>query len=309
MTENEMKKQIELLTTKLEKQQKVISNLTHSYRRILRYNRQKTDFFISMIHEMKMPVSVILSTIQLMESNSGIQNKLKDHSFIRYASIIKKNCYAFVRIINNFLDMAKIDSGHCRMDLKNYDIVRLIREVVESAATYAESRKIELSLTSSKDRIITAVDVYKIERVVLNLISNSIKFTSQGGFIRINIHSSDGIVYISVEDTGSGIPPLMHEMIFQRFNQIESPLNREFHGSGIGLSLVKAFTEMHGGKVKVSSEENKGSKFIVEIPIKYCDFEKDKNRADSQDISQSDREISDIANIELSDIYNIDSSA
>ncbi len=305
MPENELKKESERIMIKLKKQQRVISNLVFSYRKLLKYNREKNEFFTGMIHEMKMPVSIILSTVQLMESNYSLNNVDSNLNFLRYTSIIKKNCYSFIRLINNFLDMSRINSKHWEVNLKNCNVIKLVREIVESAKTFAESRNISIKFIAKKEKIITAVDIYKIERIILNLLSNAIKFTDSGGIIEINMDSSENKMYLSVKDNGHGIPQKMHKKIFQKFIQIENPFKREFNGSGLGLALVKAFTEMHGGKVKLESEENKGSIFIIEIPIKHCK-EEDKNNIKKNVNNNNDNSkiISDITNIELSNLYD-----
>jgi signal transduction histidine kinase len=117
----------------------------------------------------------------------------------------------------------------------------------------------------------TACDYDKIERVILNLLSNAVKFTEKGGRISISLYSKNNCAYISVKDTGIGIPDEMKEVIFQRFRQVDKSFTRKCEGSGIGLSLAKSLVEMHHGSIKVKSKYGKGSEFIVKLPLILLD--------------------------------------
>jgi two-component system, cell cycle sensor histidine kinase PleC len=228
----------------------------------------QNEYFTGMIHEMKMPITIILNAVQLMESNYSFINKEQKLNFLKYISIIKKNCYSFIHIINNYLDMARIDSKNYEVNLKNCNVVKLVIEIVESVKTYSESKNISIKVSAKTEKIITAVDKYKIERIILNLLSNAIKFTDSGGSIEVYTYTSDDKLYISVKDNGPGIPQKMHKKIFKKFIQIKYNSISQLNGSGLGLGLVKSFTEMLGGKVILKSEENKGSVFTIELPLK-----------------------------------------
>lgn len=146
----------------------------------------------------------------------------------------------------------------------------------------------------------TSCDPDKIERVILNLLSNAIKYTHDNGNIEVSLKSDTNNVSISVKDSGLGIPQDKLDIIFDRFGQANNLLTRRCEGSGIGLSLVKAIVEMHGGKIKVYSEVGKGTEFIFNIPIKLLD-ENDKciNNYDNKDFYVEK------CNIEFSDIYSL----
>jgi anti-sigma regulatory factor (Ser/Thr protein kinase) len=141
-------------------------------------------------------------------------------------------------------------------------------------APYAKNKGITLEFDTESEEIFTAVDIDKVERIILNLLSNAIKFTPTGGFITVKVGKSENNVAISVKDTGPGIPKNMQAYVFDRFNQVNSSLTRESEGTGIGLSLVKSFVSLHKGKVELISEENKGCEFIVELPIFMCEQDK-----------------------------------
>jgi len=290
---------IATLQNEIEKQNKVISNLTRLYNDVIEYDNMKTEFFSNISHELKTPLSVILGAIQLIEqkrANDSPEKRNADKSMIT----IKRNCYRMLRLINNILDVGRIDSGHINLNLINCNIVYLIEEIVQSVVLYAEQKGLNLEFDTECEEIITAVDIDKIERITLNLLSNAIKFTPSGGKIAVYVYSKNNRVFISIKDTGVGIPESMLKAIFERFRQVNSSLTRDFEGSGIGLSLVKSFVDLHNGSIEVKSEENKGSEFIVEIPIRLCESDKgDKS------IPQYQNKIIEAINIEFSDIYSI----
>ena len=142
-----------------------------------------------------------------------------------------------------------------------------------------------------------AIDEEKIERIVFNLLSNAIKFTNKGGKILVNVENLQSKVRITVTDNGIGIPADKQEIIFDRFTQVDSTLTRKREGSGIGLSLVKSLVEIHGGNITLKSEVNKGSSFIIELPVRLLDDNSYNIKDINEDKSQK-------VNLEFSDIYD-----
>jgi PAS domain S-box-containing protein len=234
----------------------------------MEYDKFRTDFFANISHELRTPINVILGTVQLMELKSkelfnGNQEKSK-----RHLKVMKQNCYRLVRLINNLIDVTKIDAGYFEIHLSNCNIVSVVEEITLSVAGYIENKGISLLFDTEMEEKIIACDKDKIERIILNLISNAIKFTNEGGNISVNIFERKDNVVISVKDTGMGIPKEKQQLIFDRFIQVDKSLTRNKEGSGIGLSLVKALVEMHGGKIFLESEIDVGSEFSFELPIK-----------------------------------------
>ncbi len=178
------------------------------------YNKLITEFLSNISHELKTPLNVIFTAVQLL----GFYEKDVDYEKQdKYLKLIKQNCYRLMKLINNLLDTTKLDSGYLKLNLVNYNIVSLIEEITLSVTSYAESKGINIIFDTDVEEKIIAVDTDKIERIILNLLSNSIKFTNPGGHIFVKIKDCGENVYIHVKDTGVGIPSDKLESIFERF--------------------------------------------------------------------------------------------
>jgi PAS domain S-box-containing protein len=188
------------------------------------YDKLKTEFFSNISHEFKTPLSVILGTIQLLNL---LVSKNQDNisiKFNKYFSSIKQNCYRLIRLVNNIIDITKIDSNYYDIKLQNKNIVDIVENIVLSIADYIENKGLLIEFIKDENEIVLACDPDKIERIMLNLISNAIKFTPAGGKISVKIKRNEGYVQISVIDTGIGIPPDKLDFIFERFRQIDKSL-------------------------------------------------------------------------------------
>ncbi|EJP6472631.1 PAS domain S-box protein [Clostridium sporogenes] len=260
------------------------------------YNKLITEFLSNISHELKTPLNVIFTAVQLLgfyekDVNKDINYEKQD----KYLKLIKQNCYRLMKLINNLLDTTKLDSGYLKLNLVNYNIVSLIEEITLSVASYAESKGINIIFDTDVEEKIIAVDPDKIERIILNLLSNAIKFTSPEGNIFVNIKDAEEHVHIHVKDTGVGIPSDKLESIFERFFQIDKTLKKNKEGTGIGLHLVKSFVEMHKGEVTINSELGKGTEFIIKLPAILCNENiESKNVVYEANIERINMEFSDI---------------
>lgn len=256
-------------------------------------NKTIMEFFINISHELKTPLNLIFSSLQMI----NLYNEDKDGYHQRrsnYANIIKNNSYRLLKLINNLLDLTKTDSGFSKLHLENKNIVSFVEDVTLSVAYYAESKGIGLTFDTEVEEKIMAFDCDKIERIILNLLSNSVKFTNPGGEIYVNINDKKEYIVISIKDTGIGIPIDKQKLIFEKFGQVDKTLSRNREGTGLGLCLVKSFVELHGGEIKVKSKLGKGSEFIVNLPVKHI-----KSGKGNKTFSETDTER---INIEFSDI-------
>jgi len=263
-------------------------------------NDVKLQFLANVSHELKTPINVIVSALQMTNiiskdiETQDIKNKLH-----KYNGMMKQNCYRLIRLINNLIDINKINSGFINMTKKNIDIVKVVEDITLSVASFAESKQIKLIFDTDVEEKITSCDPNKIETIMFNLLSNAIKFTNANGKITVNMYDKKEYIIISVKDTGIGIAQEDKKRIFRRFLQVDDTSHRNSEGSGIGLSLVKSFVEMHGGKITVESTYGEGSNFIIKLPIIIID--EIKKESEYSNISSN---YVDKMNIEFSDIYD-----
>lgn len=261
-------------------------------------NKMITEFFSNVSHELKTPLHVIFSAIQLLSLYSenceeGAYCNIQE----KYLAVMKTNCYRLMRLINNILDMTILDAGFFRLSIKNYNIVSVVEDISMSVASYAESKNIGFVFDTEVEEVIMAFDPDKIERIMLNLISNAIKFSKPGGEIDINIIEEGKHVCISVKDNGTGIPEDKLTTIFERFEQVDKTFRRNCEGAGIGLSLVKSLVEMHKGTIEVSSKLGQGSEFVIKLPVIILENE------GCEEYYNREANI-ELINLELSDIYS-----
>ena len=265
----------------------------------LEYDKLKNEFFANISHELKTPLNIIFSINQLFDNllndcNCDIGEKLK-----KYNNVTKQNCYRLHRLINNIIDVTRIEGNFFNMEFNNYNIVKTVEDIVLSVSDYIDNKGIDIIFDTEIEEKIIKCDVDKVERIILNLLSNSIKFTEKKGKIYVNIYDKDDAILISIKDTGIGIPKDKQEVIFDRFRQVDSLLTRKNEGSGIGLSLVKALVKAHDGDIKVKSELGVGTEFLIELPVNM-DKGEELNYKDSSKDGLIER-----ISIEFSDIYQI----
>jgi signal transduction histidine kinase len=186
----------------------------------------------------------------------------------KYSKIMRQNCYRLLRLVNNLIDLNKLDAGFMNLNMDNYDIVSIVSQIVSSVADYVENKGISLYFETDTQSKVVACDPDKMERIILNLLSNAIKYTEAGGSIKVGLWDKGESLLISIKDDGAGIPREKQEIVFKRFMQVEKSLTRNHQGSGIGLALVKSLVELHGGKISLISEAGQGCEFIIELPVR-----------------------------------------
>jgi len=227
------------------------------------------EYMANISHELKTPLNVILSAAQLLTvyCDSGLLVEKKDLT-VKCIDSIKRNSYRLSKFINNMIDLSKIESGFFELNLSNNDIVEVVEDMVMAVTEFTESKGIRIIFDTDIEEKIIACDPEKIDKIVLNLISNAIKFSKIGGEISVNIKNKIEFIEISVEDNGIGIKKEYMHKIFDKYNQIDKSLSRNAEGTGVGLSLVKSIVELAGGSINVESKLGIGSKFTVKLPSK-----------------------------------------
>lgn len=230
-------------------------------------NRLKDNFIANISHELRTPVNVISSIAQLMKKNINSNQNINVESINSNIAMIEQNSYRLTRLINNIIDVTKSDIGEKSLILQNVEIIGLIENSVLSVVPFAESKDINIIFDTEHEELIMAVDIDKIDRIILNLLSNAIKFSYNGGDVLVYLVRDKDDLIIEITDFGVGISDENIEIIFEKFMQIDNGLTRLNEGSGIGLSLVKSFIKMHKGSINVKSKLGKGTTFKISIPI------------------------------------------
>lgn len=255
----------------------------------------KTDFIANMSHELRTPLNIITSASMLLEMKSNKEETVSSEYILDKLSHINQSSNRLRRLINNLIDISKFDSGFFECKCKNENIVYVVEDIVHEVVDYAKEKNIELIFDTEEEEIISFIDKEKIERVILNLLSNAIKFTNENGKIEVYMKSDDNFIYITIKDNGIGISKEKIDHIFQRFYQVDNLLSRGSEGSGIGLCIVDEIIRMHGGKINIESEINKGTTFEIVLNVSKSNF------IDKEE-EKTDKNIKDIVKVEMSDI-------
>ena len=269
--------------------EKAILNAMHNAEEA---SKIKTHFISNISHELKTPINVIMSAIQLINYNTKESPSYSKNK--NTLAIIDDNCKRLLRLINNLIDVQKHELDDTKLNLSAVNVVNLIEMLVASVVPYAESKNLNLIFDTNKEDVILKVDSDKLERIILNLLSNAIKFSKPNGEIKVTLNFED-CLYISVTDNGIGIAQENLNKIFDKFTQLDTSFSRKNEGSGIGLSIVKSFVLLHNGKISVKSELNKGTSFLIELPLT------ETSNIETEDASYDN--LSENVKIELSDIY------
>ena len=277
------------------------NELKIKYKEIKEIEKAKSQFFANLSHEIKTPINIIYSCIQLLEVNKTNGEKALSDAYNKYDNTLKQNCYRLLRLVNNLVDMTKIDSGYMKLIFVNCEIVSLVEDITLSIIPYVESKNINIVFDTYIEELEIRCDPESMERVILNLLSNAIKFTNNDGNISVIVEADDKYVFIRVKDDGIGISKDIREDIFNRFVQEDKSLNRKNEGSGIGLALVKSLVELHDGEVYLE-DVSEGSEFVVKLPnIKINEEVNNHNRVMDVESKPLVQKI----NIEFSDIYEL----
>lgn len=261
--------------------------------------RLRLEFFANLSHELRTPLNLIFSSLQtlellekdLLEKNIRLKN---------YIEIINQNSKRLLRLVNNLIDSTKFDCGFYKYNPKNQDIVCFMENIAMSVAEFAKQNGINLIFDTNVEEKVIAFDLEKLERTILNLLSNSIKYTNSPGKIEVILNDCGDTFNITVKDNGIGIPMDKLPVIFDRFKQVENRLRKRSEGSGIGLSLVKDLVKIQGATIKVKSEVGVGSEFTVKLPCKVL---KGEDYVNKTYCDYSSNELVTRINIEFSDIY------
>ena len=227
-----------------------------AYERAIELEGIKNEFFSNISHEFKTPVNVIYSTVQIQDLNLQKGNY---GSILEFNKIIKKNCNRLIRLINNFIDSTKLENNKLEFNLKCVNIVAIVEDITISVVNFAKSKNINIIFDTEEEELYCDIDVEQLERIILNILSNAIKYNKVNGNIDVIVKDKNEEVHIEVSDTGVGIPKDKVDIIFDRFERFDNKNAAIKEGSGIGLSIVKKLVDALGGKIEIKSEVDKGT--------------------------------------------------
>ena len=259
------------------------------------YNQEQTEFISNISHELRTPINIFYSTIQLLDRFYDLNIDNFQDIYEKYRKSLHTNCKRMLRLVNNIIDISKIETGILKGDFEYYNLISIIEDVTSSVKSYAKLKSIDIHFDTNCEEFISKCDSSMIERAILNLLSNAIKFTDENKNIYINIFAHDDFIDIHIRDEGMGISKKDSKNIFERFIQSDKSLNRKNEGSGIGLSIVKSIIELHNGHISVDSQMNIGTTFKIILPK----IGEDTEQCSIFNINNYNTEL------ELSDIYEV----
>ena len=230
------------------------------------YKISEEEALIDKIFE-RTPINLISSSLQVIEKKEADLIESND-TLKRNLGIIKQNGNRILRLVNNVIDFTKMQSGYLDFKPEESDIIAFIEEICMSVADFASQNNIQLTFDTEIEEFSMLFDSEKLERIILNLLSNGIKYNKKDGKINIFLYVKDNVFNMKISDSGIGIPKEKIDKIFNRFEQIDNELSYRVKGSGIGLSLVKSLVELHEGSISLKSQLGIGSEFIVSLPVR-----------------------------------------
>ncbi len=246
------------ITAQLEAEEIKAENLA-----MARSSRLKDEFLAGMSHELRTPLNAIIGLSQVLGRGTfGTLNERQQ----TYVDQVARSGGHLLSLINDILDLAKIEADSTQLEIATADLAQTAREAVAVVAPLARKKQQDLGAPVVEGDVVVAGDSVRLRQILLNLLSNAIKFTPDGGSIGVNVRGNDDTVAIEVWDTGVGIPQEAQHLLFEPFQQIDGSLSREHEGAGLGLSIVAKLVSLHGGSVSVQSSRGNGARFVVTLP-------------------------------------------
>ncbi|HEY6832250.1 MAG TPA: ATP-binding protein [Pseudolabrys sp.] len=237
-------------------------------------NQAKSKFLANMSHELRTPLNAIIGFSEIMES--GMFGPLGAEKYQEYCSDIRDSGQYLLDVINDILDMSKIEAGRIRLDFEDLELDSLLNESMRVVSSKAQEKQLEISAKISPELTLRA-DRRALKQIVLNLLSNAVKFTPGGGRVTVRGRGTDHCVVLGIADTGIGIAKDALTKLGRPFEQVESQLTKSHQGSGLGLAIAKSLVELHGGRMRIRSTLGKGTMVVVRLPLEpQCPLPKEE---------------------------------
>lgn len=227
--------------------------------------RMKADFISSVTHDLRTPLASIKAYTETILTSPDMPATTREE----FLSIIEEETNRLSHLVESILEVSRIESGTIEIVCKDVNVTEIIRRVVSAVKPLAEKRNVTLTCSLPDEEALMQADEVKIESIITNLLNNAVKFTLENGSVDISAERKCNEIQITVSDTGIGIPKDSLSKIFDRFYRVYRP-EMQVHGSGLGLAIVKHYVNLHSGQIKVESEEGKGSRFTVVLPLSSC---------------------------------------
>jgi signal transduction histidine kinase len=243
-------------------QKESVRKLAEAHEQLQRADRMKGEFISTLSHELRTPLNAIVGWLQIMKDGAT------PDEIAHGVEVIERNVRAQTQLIDDLLDMSRIESGKVTLDIQRVDIPTIISAAMESIKPAAEAKGLRLTSAFSSFEGGLRADKNRLQQVVWNLLTNAVKFTEKGGRIHVTTQKVNSHVEIAVADSGIGIAPEFLDHVFERFHQADSSTTRKHGGLGLGLSIAKHLVELHGGSIVARSEgPGRGAAFIVSLPL------------------------------------------
>ena len=227
-------------------------------------NQAKSKFLANMSHELRTPLNAIIGFSEIMES--GMFGPLGAEKYTEYSGDIRDSGQYLLEVINDILDMSKIEAGRIRLDFEDLDLDTLLAESMRVVSAKAEEKKLDVTARIAPDLHLRG-DRRAVKQIALNLLSNAVKFTPAGGRITVRVRATDACLVLGIADTGIGIAKDALTRLGRPFEQVESQLTKSHQGSGLGLAIAKSLVELHGGRMCIRSTLGKGTLVVVRLPL------------------------------------------
>jgi len=243
-------------------QKEALRKLAEANEQLKRADRMKAEFLATLSHELRTPLNAILGWVQILKNGATADDLAQG------VPIIERNVRAQAQLIEDLLDMSRIEAGKINLDIQPVDLVEIVDASLETVRPAAQGKEIRLTSAFSNIQGTVSGDRNRLQQILWNLLTNALKFTPKGGRVHVVIERSNSHVDLSVTDSGQGIAPEFLPEVFDRFRQADSSTTRPHGGLGLGLSIVKNLTELHGGSVQVTSGGvGRGATFTISLPL------------------------------------------
>ncbi len=271
----------------------ILTDITDRTNYVMNKKETRDKFFSFVSHEIKNPLNMILATTQLIEKK--VDQNIYERDVLRHVELIKQNSLRIMKIVNDLSSKTKLDLGYFDFNPTNQDIICFIENICESVRDFVKINNTNIIFDTDIEELIVGFDYEKIEKVVINLISNALKFRKkEGALVLVSLSHDEEFVYIKVKDNGIGISQENINRIFKAYGRINDERSVIKEGTGIGLSLVESFAKMHNGEVTVESKVGEGSEFTVKIANVLCDINEEHIFSEEERIQNIAVALSDI---------------